>query len=105
MFYFGLIVIGVAGMLFQPAFAQTKPASTAVTFDSVLQAGYEIKAVNFIPVAQANEISGANAPKSASQTMVTPQKGTSIAVRTLDSGTWSVLTDDIVTNPIVCEKR
>jgi hypothetical protein len=105
MFYYVLILVGVAGMLSQPASAQTKPTSTVATFDSLLQSGYEIKAVNFIPLAQANEIFGASAPKTASQTMVTLQKGSSVAVCTLESGNWSILSDDAMTTANYCQKR
>jgi hypothetical protein len=105
MFYhYVLILTGVVGMLSQPALAQT-PASTTATFDSLLQSGYEIKAVSFIPVAQANEIFGANAPKTASTTLVTLQKGTSVAVCTVDSGNWTLLADATMTSANACEKR
>jgi hypothetical protein len=104
LYYYFLILTGVVGMLSQPALAQT-PASTAATFDSLLQSGYEIKGVNFIPLAQANEIFGANAPKTASQTMVTLQKGTSIAVCTVDSLNWALLADVAMTSAATCETR
>ena len=105
MYYHVLILISLASMLSQPASAQTKPVSAPAALDSLLQLGYEIKDVSFIPLAQANEIFGTNAPKTASQTLVTLQKGASVAVCTIPSGGWALLDDGNMTDNRVCEVR
>jgi hypothetical protein len=40
-----LMFVGFAGFIAQPALAQPAPATTLVSFDSVLASGYEVKAV------------------------------------------------------------
>ena len=100
-----LIAFGVACCISaHPALAQTKPTTTAApSMDSLLQAGYEIKSVNFIPLAQAKEILGANVVNS--NTLITLQKGTSVAVCALDSLGWAELADSNLTSALVCKQR
>jgi hypothetical protein len=100
-----LIAFGVACCISaHPALAQTKPITTAApSMDSLLQAGYEIKSVNFIPLAQSKEIFGANV--ASSNTLITLQKGTSVAVCLLNSEGWAILGDSSMTNAVACKQR
>jgi hypothetical protein len=95
------VLSSLISMLAQSASA----ASVGITFDSLMQTGYEIKAVSFIPISQANEIFGANAPKTASLAMVTLQKGSSVAVCTFDSRQWAEMTDPMAADTTACLKR
>jgi hypothetical protein len=100
--YYVLVLISLLSTIAQSASA----APVDITFDSLMQSGYEIKAVNLIPLSQAADIFGAaNAPKTASQTLVTLQKGSSVAVCIFDTGWWSAMLDSMGSDATACIKR
>jgi hypothetical protein len=73
-----LMFVGFAGFIAQPALAQPAPATTLVSFDSVLASGYEVKAVTVMSDAATKEVF--TGQTLSSQVFVTLQKGTSVAV-------------------------
>jgi hypothetical protein len=101
-----MLFVGLVVCIVQSASAQTTPTSTTSlsSMDSLLQAGYEIKAIDYIPVAQTKEIFGANVADT-TITLVTLQKGASVAVCTIDSAGWATLADASMTDPNACNKR
>jgi hypothetical protein len=88
-----LLTLGLSFLILPSASAQTKPVTTLGSLDNVLQAGYEIKSVIFIPAAQAKDIFGANYPADSAQTLITLQKGSSVAVCIIASLSWATLAD------------
>ncbi len=100
-----LFSLGLSCLILQSASAQTKPVTTTGTIDSLLQAGYDIKSVNFIPAAQATEIFGANYTATTAETLITLQKGKSVAVCNVDLQHWTQLADATMTDNARCYIR
>jgi hypothetical protein len=100
---FGL-ALGLAGFMMQAALAQPAPTSAQATFDSLLAAGYEIKAVTVMSDATAKEVFPGETITT-SQMFVTLQKGTSVAVCKNATVTWLTLADVNLTDPTRCYKR
>jgi hypothetical protein len=99
-----LMFLGFAGLIAQPALAQAAPNSVQATIDSLLAAGYEVKAVNMMSDAAVKEVfPTANAP--GSQLFITLQKGTSVAVCEDATSTWLNLADAQMTDATRCWKR
>jgi hypothetical protein len=105
------ILLGFAGFIAQPAFAQTAaptaspaPTSMQATFDSLLASGYEIKAVAVMSDATTKEVypSQTNLP---SQVFVTLQKGTSLAVCELASVDLLSMTGSVMADATRCFKH
>jgi hypothetical protein len=99
-----LIFLGLAGFGAQPAFAQTAPTTVAASFDSLLAAGYEVKAVNVMSDAAIKEVF-AGQPNLTSQVFITLQKGTSVAVCEQATVNWIDLPDAAMTDATRCTKR
>jgi hypothetical protein len=99
-----LICIALAGFIAQPALAQPALTSAQATFDSLLAAGYEIKAVTVMSDATAKEVFPGETITT-SQMFVTLQKGTSVAVCKNATVTWLTLADVNLTDPTRCYKR
>jgi hypothetical protein len=95
---------GFAGFMAQPALAQTAPATTQVSFDSILAAGYEIKAVTVMSDAATKEVFPSQTGL-ASQIFITLQKGTSVAVCENATSTWISLSSAQMTDATRCFKR
>jgi len=99
-----LICLAVGSFIAQPALAQPAPTSAQATFDSLLAAGYEIKAVTVMSDATAKEVFPGETITT-SQMFVTLQKGTSVAVCKNATVTWLTLADVNLTDPTRCYKR
>lgn len=99
-----LIFVGVAGFMAQPAWAQTAPTNVQATADSLLAAGYEIKAVTVLSDAAVKEVFPGQGPF-ASQVFVTFQKGTSVAVCENATANWISVADVAMTDATRCWKR
>jgi len=99
-----LICLGLAGFIAQPALAQPAPTSVQATFDSLVAAGYEIKAVTVMSDATAKEVF-AGETITTSQMFITLQKGTSVAVCKNATVTWLSLADANLTDATRCTKR
>ena len=106
-----LMFLGFAGFVAQPAFAQTaptttqtSPATTQTSIDSILGAGYEIKAVTVLSDATTKEVYTGQAGLP-SQVFITLQKGTSVAVCEGASSSWIWLSDAQMTDATRCFKR
>lgn len=85
-----LAFFGFAAFVAQPALAQTAPATTQATLDSVLAAGYEIKAVTVLSDAATKEVFAGQTGVT-SQIFITLQKGTSVAVCETATLNWLAL--------------
>ncbi len=99
------MVLVLVGFVAQPAFAQPAPTTVRATIDRLLDAGYEIKAVNITSDAATKEVfpSQATIP---SQSFVTLQKGTPVAVCEVNTVDRLSLKDAIVsTDATRCRKR
>jgi hypothetical protein len=99
-----LICLGLASFIVQPALAQPAPTSVQATFDSLLAAGYEIKAVTVMSDATAKEVFPGETITT-SQIFITLQKGTSVAVCKNATAAWLSLADANMTDPTRCAKR
>jgi hypothetical protein len=99
----GLMGVGLAALSPPPASAQPAPATTQATFDGVLAAGYEIKAVTVLSDTASKEVFGQAV--TASQIFITLQKGTSVAVCENATSTWLSLADAQMTDATRCYKR
>jgi hypothetical protein len=102
-----LMFLGFAGFIAQPALAQTTPSTapalttTQVSVDSLLASGYEVKAVSVLSDAAIKEVFPTVVP---SQVFVTLQKGTSVAVCVMSTGSW-IIRDAIMTDATRCYMR
>jgi hypothetical protein len=74
-----LTFLGFAGFIAHPALAQTAPTTVQVSVDSLLAAGYEVKAVTVLSDAAIKEVFPTGGPYP-SQVLITLQRGNSIAV-------------------------
>ncbi len=99
-----LIVLGFAAFVAQPALAQTAPATTQTSMDSLLAAGYEIKVVNVLSDAAVKEVYPTGGPYP-SQVFITLQKGTSGAVCQMSTVSWVNMQDQMMTDATRCAKR
>ncbi len=99
-----LMVLGLAGFVAQPAFAQTASTTAAASFDSLLAAGYEVKAVNVMSDAATKEVFTTGGPYP-SQIFITLQKGTSVAVCEMATQSWIAVQDALMTDAARCNKR
>ncbi len=99
-----LIFLGSVGFVVQPAFAQTAPTNVQVSIDSLLAAGYEVKAVNTMSDAATKEVYTTGGPYP-SQIFITLQKGTSVAVCEHATMNWISLADAFMTDATRCQKR
>ena len=99
-----LLLLGLAALNAQPALAQTRPTTVQATIDSLLAAGYEIKAVNLMSDAAIREVFP-TADNPGSQLFITLQKGTSVAVCENATSTWLSLSDSQMTDSTRCFKR
>jgi hypothetical protein len=99
-----MICLGLAGFIAQPALAQPAPTSVQATFDSLLAAGYEIKAITVMSDATAKEVFPGETITT-SQMFITLQKGTSVAVCKNATVTWLTLADINMTDATRCYKR
>jgi hypothetical protein len=98
-----LMFLGFASFVAQPAFAQTAPATTQASIDSILAAGYEIKAVTVLSDAAVKEVyPGGPYP---SQVFITLQKETSVVVCEVATVSWVQLQDPLMTDATRCYKR
>jgi hypothetical protein len=104
-----LVFLGFAGLLVQPASAQTAPSATPAsanvraTIDSLLASGYEIKAVTVMSDAAIKEMFGGQSLTS--HVFITLQKGGSIAVCENSTLSWIQLTDSQMMDVTRCWKR
>jgi hypothetical protein len=100
-----LIFLGVASFIAQSALAQAPTATTTplVSVDSLLAAGYEVKAVTVLSDTAIKELW----PNQTSQTelAITLQKGNSLAVCALSTLGWVTMANSSMTNAVVCSKR
>jgi hypothetical protein len=105
-----LIVLGFAAFIAQPALAQTTPtvasasSTVQVSVDSLLAAGYEVKAVNVMSDAATKEVF-TNQTGLSSQVFITLQKGNSVATCVQATVNWIVLSDAAMTDATRCYKR
>ncbi len=103
-----LIVLGFAGFIAQPVFAQTAPSTAtapttaSATMDSLLASGYEVSAVNTLSDAAIKEVFTSQVP---SQVFITLQKGTSVAVCEMATVSWLNVQDQLMTDATRCNKR
>jgi hypothetical protein len=99
-----LICIGVIGFAAPAALAQAPPATTStVSADSLLAAGYEVKAIHALSDASVKEIwPGQTLP---TQIMITLQKGNSVAVCEMATVSWANLINAPMSNNTLCSKR
>jgi hypothetical protein len=107
-----LMVLGFAGFIASPALAQTPPAAapaagppttTQVSTDSLLAAGYEVKAVTVVTDTALKEMyPGKTTP---AQLLITFQKGNSVAVCQTATASWDNISDATMTNATLCSKR
>ena len=81
-----------------------KSATTQTSIDSILGAGYEIKAVTVMSDATTKEVYTGQAGLP-SQVFITLQKGTSVAVCEGASSSWIWLSDAQMTDATRCFKR
>lgn len=102
-----LILLGIATLFGQPALAQAPPSGSAktasVSFDSLLAAGYEVKAATLFSGDVVKE--AYSKPNLPSQVIVTLQKGPSLATCGLSVGSWVNLTDATMANTDYCSKH
>ena len=83
--------------------ASASAATGAASLDSLLAAGYEIKSVNDLSDSATSQLySGQNLPP---QTIVTLQKGSSIAVCNMATANWINLNDASFTSAERCSTR
>jgi hypothetical protein len=99
-----LIVLGFAAFVAQPALAQTVPTTTQASFDSILAAGYEIKAVTIMSDAAVKEVYTTGGPYP-SQVFITLQKGTSVAVCEMGTANWVNVQAPSMTDATRCFKH
>jgi hypothetical protein len=98
-----LIVLGFAAFVAQPALAQTAPTNVPATIDSLLAAGYEIKAVNVMSDAALKEVYAGQTVTSS--VFITLQKGTSVAVCAEATLVWITLADAQMKDTTRCWQR
>jgi hypothetical protein len=83
--------------------APTAPATTQAAINDILASGYEVKAVTILSDAATKEVyNQASVP---SQSFVTLQKGTSIAVCELNTFDWLSMTSTIMADATRCFKH
>jgi hypothetical protein len=100
-----LAFLGFAAFIAQPALAQTAPATTPTTFDSLQAAGYEIKAVTVMSDAATKEVFTGQTGLP-SQIFITLQKGTtSAAVCEFATISWLNLDSGNMTDTTRCKMR
>jgi hypothetical protein len=103
-----LIFLGIAGFIVQTTLAQAAPGATTTTtqvsIDSLLAAGYEVKAVTVLPDTALKEMYPDKSPPP-SQVLITFQKGNSVAVCQTATARWDNISDDTMTNATNCSKR
>jgi hypothetical protein len=102
-----LICIGVIGFAAPAALAQASPATTStVSADSLLAAGYEVKAIHALSDASVKEIfPGQTTQGLPTQMMITLQKGNSVAVCEMATVSWANLINAPMSNNTLCSKR
>jgi hypothetical protein len=90
----------IAAILAVTANASAFAATATMSFDSVLAAGYEVKSVMVLTDETAKQMwPGQTTPP---QTLITLQKGSSVAVCTLSAANWNLLADASMANATLC---
>jgi hypothetical protein len=98
--------LGLAGLVAQPALAQGQtgaPKTTQASIESLLAAGYEIKAITALSDAAIKEIWPGQSLQS--QLVVTLQKANSVAVCAIATGNWVSLADATMATANLCSTR
>jgi len=98
-----LIFLCFAGLMTQPASAQTAPTTVPVTFDSLAAAGYVVEAVSVLSDNATKEVfAGQNL---SSQVFVTMQKASSVAVCEFATQTWLTMDNATMKDAARCYKH
>jgi hypothetical protein len=82
-----------------PAFAQQAPDATNIALNDALKQGYEIKSVDIVSAAESKLVFS----NDISQTVVTIEKGSNVAICVIATYNWATAAPDRFTNPAYCK--